>query len=75
MNRTIPPALMSHARKAIAATSNAVAAANDPKRAASPPASCPKVDPSSNETADVTVTTVCRELQNNQNTRPEKRQA
>jgi hypothetical protein len=51
----------------------AVQAANALNRDASPLASVPSVVPNSNEMADVTVIAVCRELQNNQKTNPEKR--
>ena len=75
MKLTMTPARTSHARNAIAATSSAVAAANAPKRAGSPPAIVPSDAPTSTEIADVTVIAVCRELQNSQNSRPENRQA
>ena len=50
-------------------------AASAAKRAGSPPASSPSVEPISSEIADVTVIAVCRELQNSQNTSPENRHA
>ena len=75
MKFTIAPALASHARNAMSATSNAVAAASAPKRAVSPPAISPNDAPINSEMAEVTVMDVCRELQNNQNTNPPKRHA
>src|SRR5262245_60271666 len=75
MKFTMTPAFTSHAMKAINATSNAVPAASAPKRVVSPPAISPSDAPVSNEIAEVTVTTVCRELQNNQKTSPPNRQA
>src|SRR4051812_7298455 len=75
MKFTTAPAFASQATKAINATINAVPEANAPKRAVSPPAIAPSDAPSNNEIADVTVTTVCRELQNSQNTKPPNRHA
>ena len=75
MQLTAEPARTSHAMNAIAAVSNAVAAASAPKREGSPPAMLPSDEPMSNEIADVTVIDVCRELQNSQNTRPPNKQA
>jgi hypothetical protein len=72
---TITPALASHAIRAIAPTINAVHDARAQNREASPPARSPSDAPTSTEIAEVTVMAVCRELQNNQKTRPEKRQA
>src|SRR6267142_3839550 len=75
MKFTITPALASHAMKASAPTISAVHEASAQNREASPPARSPSDAPTSTEIADVTVTAVCRELQNNQKTSPEKRQA
>ena len=75
MKLTIAPARTSQATNAIAATSSAVPAASAPKRVGSPPAIVPSEAPTSTEIADVTVIVVWRELQNNQNTSPEKRHA
>src|SRR5215218_8531979 len=75
MKVTTAPALQSHAAKAMAATRSAVQAASARKRLASPPAMLPSDAPSSSEIAEVTVITVCRELQRSQKTRPEKRHA
>src|SRR4029453_6236740 len=75
MKFTITPAFASHAMKASAPTINAVHDARDQKREASPPAKSPSDAPTRTEIADVTVIAVCLELQNNQKTRPEKRQA
>src|ERR1700751_1572929 len=72
---TITPALISQAMKARTPTINAVHDARAQNREASPPAKSPSDAPTSTEIADVTVIAVCRELQNSQNTRPEKRQA
>jgi hypothetical protein len=44
-------------------------------RTGSPPLNCPTDAPISSDNADVTVTTVCVELQKSQNARPENRQA
>jgi hypothetical protein len=73
--RTMAPALTSQAAAAITATSRAVPEASAPKRAASPSARPPKVEPTSSDRAEVTETTVWRELQKIQNTSPENRQA
>src|SRR5262249_27705018 len=75
MKFTITPALAIHAMKARAPTINAVHDPRAQNRDASPPARSPSDAPTSTEIADVTVMAVCRELQNNQKTRPEKRQA
>ena len=75
MKFTMAPALANQARKAMPATSSAVAAASAPNRASSPPAISPSVAPMSSEMAEVTVITVCLELQSSQKTRPPKRQA
>src|SRR3954447_18135736 len=75
MKLTITPARISQAASAIAATSRAVHAANAPKRDTSPLASSPREVPISREMAEVTVIEVCRELQNSQKTKPEKRHA
>src|ERR1041385_8777625 len=75
MKFTITPALASHAMKLSAPTINAVHDAKAQNREVSPPARSPSDAPTSTEIAEVTVTAVCRELQNNQKTRPEKRQA
>src|SRR5688500_20174395 len=69
------PARAAHAASAIAATMSAVHAASAAWRAGSPPLSSPTDDPISSDNADVTVMTVCLELQRNQNTSPENRQA
>ena len=75
MKATIAPARASHARKAIRAMSRAVPAASAAKREGSPPEISPSDAPIRSDIAEVTVTTVWRELQNNQNTRPPNRQA
>src|SRR5579862_2626952 len=75
MKLMIEPALTSQAMKAMSATSNAVPAASAPKRVVLPPAISPSEAPTSKDMADVTVTTVCRELQNNQKTNPPNRHA
>lgn len=72
---TTTPARTTHATSAIAATRMAVHAASDANRCGSPPARPPSDVPISSEIAEVTVIAVWRELQNSQNTRPEKRQA
>src|SRR6267142_2770088 len=69
------PALTSQAMKAISATSKAVPAANALNRVVSPPAISPSEAPTSKDIADVTVTAVCRELQNSQKTSPPNKQA
>src|SRR6201981_1361392 len=73
MKFTITPAFTSQAMKAITPTINAVHDANAQKREASPPPRSPNDAPTNTEIADVTVIAVCRELQNSQKTRPEKR--
>ena len=75
MKLTIAPARTSQARKAMSATRRAVAAASAPNRVGSPPVSSPSEAPTRSEIAEVTVTTVWRELQNSQNTRPPNMQA
>ena len=60
---------------AAAAASNAAHEASAVKRAVSPPAISPRLEPIKREMADVTLTAVCRELQKSQNTKPEKRTA
>jgi hypothetical protein len=75
MKFTITPALASHAMKPSTPTIKAVHDARAQNREVSPPARSPRDAPTSTEIADVTVIAVCRELQNNQNTSPEKRQA
>jgi hypothetical protein len=75
MKFTITPALASHAMKPSPPTINAVHEARAQNREGSPPARSPSDAPTSTEMADVTVIAVCRELQNNQKTTPEKRQA
>src|ERR1043166_3948953 len=75
MKFTMTPAFTSQAMNAIEATSNAVPAASAPKRVVSPAAISPSDAPVSNEIADVTVTTVYRELQNNQKSSPPNRHA
>ena len=75
MKFTIAPAFTSHAMKAMSATSSAVAAASAPNRDVSPPAISPSEAPMSSEMAEVTVTEVCRELQNSQKTSPPNRHA
>jgi hypothetical protein len=74
MNRTIAPARVIHAKKAIAATNNAVADASETDRPTSPLAQSPMVEPINKEIAEVTLIEVCFELQNSQNTNPAKRQ-
>src|SRR5436309_3240508 len=75
MKFTITPALTNQATKAMPPTSSAVPAARALNRVASPPAIWPSDAPISNEMAEVTETTVCRELQNSQNTKPDSKQA
>src|SRR5215475_14763576 len=75
MKFTITPALASQAMNATTPTISAVHDANAQNREASPPARSPSDAPTKTEIADVTVIAVCRELQNNQKTRPENRQA
>ena len=72
---TAVPARTSHAASAIAATMSASAAASAACRAGSPALRSPTDAPTSSDSADVTVMTVCRELQKIQNTSPENRQA
>jgi len=72
---TITPALASHAMKASTPTIRAVHDARAQNLEASPPARSPSDAPTSTEIAEVTVIAVCRELQNNQKTRPENRHA
>ena len=72
---TITPAFTSHAMSAISPTSRAVPAARAPNRAVLPPAISSREAPTSNEIAEVTEITVCRELQNNQKTRPPNKHA
>ena len=69
------PAFTSHAANAIAAIISAAHAASAACRAGSPPLNSPTDAPMSSDSAEVTVTTVCFELQKIQKTRPEKRQA
>ena len=57
------------------ATTSATHAASAAWRAGSPPLSSPTDAPISSESAEVTVMTVCFELQNSQKTSPENRQA
>src|SRR6478609_9719994 len=71
---TIEPARASQAMKAMTATSRAVHAASAPNLVVSFVIS-PNDAPTSSEMAEVTVTTVCRELQKIQKTRPPNRQA
>src|SRR5207302_10052668 len=75
INFTIAPARTSQAMNAAAAASKAVHEASAVKRAVSPEAISPKLDPIRREMAEVTLTAVCRELQKSQNTNPEKRTA
>ncbi len=75
MKLTIEPALASQARNAMSATSKAVPAARALNRLVSPPAISPNDAPTSREMAEVTVTTVCRELQKSQKTSPPNKQA
>ena len=76
MKFTITPALASHAMKPDPPTSSAVHAARAPEAATGRHRRVSPSDaPTSSEMADVTVIAVCRELQNNQKTSPEKRQA
>ena len=75
MKHTMAPALTSRATNAIPATSRAVPDASAPRRAASPSASPPSVDPTSSEMADVRAIAVCFELQKSQNASPENKQA
>ncbi len=58
MKFTIPPALTSHATRAMTATRSAVAAANAPNRVGSPPEISPSDAPISREMAEVTVIAV-----------------
>ena len=69
------PARTSHAANAIAATIARRHAASAAWRAGSPPLSSPTDAPISSDNADVTVMTVCFELQKSQKTSPENRQA
>jgi hypothetical protein len=71
----IEPARAAQAANASAATIRPVHAARAAWRAGSPADISPSVAPTSSEIAEVTVTAVCRELQNSQNTRPANRQA
>src|SRR5439155_25735568 len=64
-----------YAAKASAATISAVHAASVACRAGSPPEISASDAPIRSEIADVTVTAVCFELQNNQNARPPNRHA
>ena len=75
MERSIAPARTSQAVKAIAAVSKAVHEASAAKRVVSPAAIPPRLEPTRREIAEVTVTTVCFELQKSQKTRPENKQA
>jgi len=75
MKLTTAPALTSQPMKAIAATISAVQAAKAAKREGSPAAIPASDEPTSREIAEVTLIAVYRELQNNQKTSPEKRQA
>ena len=75
MKLTMAPARTSQAMNAIAATSNAVQAANALKRDGSPAAIVPSDEPMSKEIADVTVMAVWRELQKSQKTSPENKHA
>ena len=66
MKLTIAPARNKRASKAKTATNIAVAAAREAWRMGSPPEMGPRVAPTSNEMAEVTVIAVWRELVNNQ---------
>ena len=69
------PARTSQAAKAIDAIMSVTQAASAAWRAGSPALSSPTDAPINSDNADVTVMTVCFELQRPQKTRPEKRQA
>ena len=69
------PARTSQAANAIAAIMIATQAANAAWRAGSPALNSPTDAPISSDSADVTVMTVCFELQKSQKTSPEKRHA
>src|SRR5262252_5998748 len=75
MNRTTLPAPISQAASEIPPTSSAVHAASAPNFVVSPPAMAPNEAPTRIEIAEVTVTAVWRELQNNQKTNPENKHA
>ena len=68
------PARTSHAA-AMTATISVTHAASAAWRTGSPALKSPTDAPISSDSADVTVTTVCLELQNIQKTSPENRQA
>jgi hypothetical protein len=72
---TTLPAWTSQATIAMIATKSATHAASEAWRAGSPPLKSPTDAPISSESAEVTVMTVCFELQKSQKTSPEKRQA
>src|SRR6266404_8224640 len=72
MKLTTEPALTSQAMKAMSATSMAVTDANALNRELSPLAIPARDEPINSEMAEVTEIAVCRELQNSQNTSPEK---
>jgi hypothetical protein len=74
-NPTALPARTNHAAIAIAPTISAMHAASAVCRAGSPPLSPLTDAPASSDSADVTVTTVCRELQKIQKTSPPNRHA
>ena len=74
-NPTALPARTSQAASASAPVISAAHAASAACRAGSPPLRVATELPISSDRADVTVMTVCLELQKSQNTRPENRQA
>ena len=69
------PARTSQAAKAIVANMSATEAANAAWRAGSPALNSPTDAPIKSDSADVTVMTVCFELQKSQKASPEKRHA
>ena len=69
------PARTSHAANAIAAIISVTPAASAAWRSGSPALKSPTDAPISSDNADVTVMTVCFELQKIQNTSPENRHA
>src|SRR5262249_17667035 len=75
MKLTRTPALKSQASKPSPATITAMHAASTAWREGSPKSRGCREEPIRSEMADVTVTTECRELQKNHQTRPEKMQA
>ena len=75
MKLTTTPARTNQASKATVATRKAVQLASAVNRVGSPPAMSPSEEPIKSEMADVTLMTVCFELQKNQKTNPENRHA